>query len=136
VLDGVRAGGEQTGTGVLRLRQMAAEGALRLPMAAVNDTPMQLLVANRHGTGQSTLDAVMRATGTLLAGTTVVVAGYGWCGSGWRPGPAGCRAGRRHRGRAAAGAGGGARRAPGAADGRGGPAGRRLPRQHRATATS
>jgi len=82
LLTGVRAGGEQTSTGVLRLRQMAAEGALRLPMAAVNDTPMQLLVANRHGTGQSTLDAVMRATGTLLAGTTVVVAGYGWCGSG------------------------------------------------------
>jgi adenosylhomocysteinase len=78
----VRAGGEQTSTGVLRLRQMAADGALRLPMAAVNDTPMQLLVANRHGTGQSTLDAVMRATGTLVAGTTVVVAGYGWCGSG------------------------------------------------------
>ena len=82
LLDGVRAGGEQTSTGVLRLRQMAADGALRLPMVAVNDTPMQLLVANRHGTGQSTLDAVMRATGTLLAGTTVVVAGYGWCGSG------------------------------------------------------
>lgn len=82
LLEGVRAGGEQTSTGVLRLRQMAAEGALRLPMAAVNDTPMQLLVANRHGTGQSTLDAVMRATGTLLAGTTVVVAGYGWCGNG------------------------------------------------------
>jgi adenosylhomocysteinase len=82
LLDGVRAGGEQTATGVLRLRQMAADDALRLPMAAVNDTPMQLLVANRHGTGQSTLDAVMRATGTLLAGTTVVVAGYGWCGSG------------------------------------------------------
>ena len=82
LLEGVRAGGEQTSTGVLRLRQMAADGALRLPMAAVNDTPMQLLVANRHGTGQSTLDAVMRATGTLLAGTTVVVAGYGWCGSG------------------------------------------------------
>jgi adenosylhomocysteinase len=51
-------------------------------MIAVNDTPTQLLVANRHGTGQSTLDAVMRATGTLLAGTTVVVAGYGWCGGG------------------------------------------------------
>lgn len=82
LLDGVRAGGEQTSTGVLRLRQMAADGALRVPMAAVNDTPMQLLVANRHGTGQSTLDAVMRATGTLMAGTTVVVAGYGWCGSG------------------------------------------------------
>ena len=78
----VRAGGEQTATGVLRLRQMAADGALRLPMVAVNDTPMQLLVANRHGTGQSTLDAVMRATGALLAGTVVVVAGYGWCGSG------------------------------------------------------
>ena len=82
LLPGVRAGGEQTSTGVLRLRQMAAEGALRLPMAAVNDTPMQLLVANRHGTGQSTLDAVMRATGVLVAGTTLVVAGYGWCGRG------------------------------------------------------
>lgn len=82
LLGEVRAGGEQTSTGVLRLRQMAADGALRLPMAAVNDTPMQLLVANRHGTGQSTLDAVMRATGALLAGTVVVVAGYGWCGSG------------------------------------------------------
>ena len=82
LLPGVRAGGEQTSTGVLRLRQMAVDGALRLPMAAVNDTPMQLLVANRHGTGQSTLDAVVRATGTLIAGTTVVVAGYGWCGSG------------------------------------------------------
>ncbi|MCY7364286.1 MAG: adenosylhomocysteinase [Frankiaceae bacterium] len=82
LLDGVRAGAEQTSTGVLRLRQMAAHGALRLPVAAVNDTPMQLLVANRHGTGQSTLDAVMRATGTLIAGTTVVVAGYGWCGNG------------------------------------------------------
>jgi adenosylhomocysteinase len=82
LLPGVRAGGEQTSTGVLRLRQMAADGALRLPMAAVNDTPMQLLVANRHGTGQSTLDAVVRATGTLVAGTTVVVAGYGWCGTG------------------------------------------------------
>ena len=82
LLEHVLAGGEQTSTGVLRLRQMAADGALRLPMAAVNDTPMQLLVANRHGTGQSTLDAVMRATGTLLAGTTVVVAGYGWCGNG------------------------------------------------------
>ena len=82
LLGEVRAGCEQTSTGVLRLRQMAADGALRLPVVAVNDTPMQLLVANRHGTGQSTLDAVMRATGALLAGTVVVVAGYGWCGSG------------------------------------------------------
>ncbi|MBK5307421.1 MAG: adenosylhomocysteinase [Frankiaceae bacterium] len=82
LLPGVRAGCEETTTGVLRLRQMAADGALGLPMVAVNDTGMQRLVANRHGTGQSTLDAVMRSTGTLLAGATVVVAGYGWCGSG------------------------------------------------------
>jgi adenosylhomocysteinase len=61
---------------------MAADGALGLPMVAVNDTGTQRLVANRHGTGQSTLDAVMRSTGTLLAGATVVVAGYGWCGAG------------------------------------------------------
>ncbi|MDX6200119.1 MAG: adenosylhomocysteinase [Actinomycetota bacterium] len=82
LLPGVRAGCEETTTGVLRLRQMAADGALALPMVAVNDTGMQRLVANRHGTGQSTLDAVMRSTGTLLAGATVVIAGYGWCGSG------------------------------------------------------
>ncbi len=82
LLDGVRGGCEETTTGVLRLRQMAADGALRIPMVAVNDTAMQRLVANRHGTGQSTVDAVIRATGTLLAGATVVVAGYGWCGAG------------------------------------------------------
>jgi adenosylhomocysteinase len=79
---GVRAGVEETTTGVLRLRQMAADGALKLPMVAVNDTAVQRLVANRHGTGQSTVDAVLRATGALLAGTTVVVAGYGMCGAG------------------------------------------------------
>lgn len=79
---GVRAGCEETTTGVLRLRQMAADGALAVPMVAVNDTATQRLVANRHGTGQSTLDAVVRSTGTLIAGSTVVVAGYGWCGSG------------------------------------------------------
>ncbi len=78
----VRAGCEQTSTGVLRLRQMQADGALKMPVVAVNDTPSQLLVANRHGTGQSVLDAVIRSTGVLLAGSTVVVAGYGWCGSG------------------------------------------------------
>ena len=81
-LAGVRAGVEETTTGVLRLRQMSAEGALELPMVAVNDTAVQRLVANRHGTGQSTLDAVLRATGVLLAGSTVVVAGYGPCGRG------------------------------------------------------
>jgi adenosylhomocysteinase len=79
---GVRAGVEETTTGVLRLRQMTEDGALKLPMVAVNDTAVQRLVANRHGTGQSTVDAVLRATGALLAGTTVVVAGYGMCGAG------------------------------------------------------
>ncbi|MDX6218056.1 MAG: adenosylhomocysteinase [Frankiales bacterium] len=79
---GVLAGVEETTTGVLRLRQMAADGALKLPMVAVNDTAVQRLVANRHGTGQSTVDAVLRATGALLAGTTVVIAGYGPCGVG------------------------------------------------------
>ncbi len=78
----LRGGCEETTTGVLRLRQMAADGALSLPVVAVNDTPTQLLLANRHGTGQSTLDAVVRATGVLVAGAVVVVAGYGWCGSG------------------------------------------------------
>ena len=80
--DGVQAACEETTTGVLRLRQMSADGALRLPVVAVNDTPVQRLVANRHGTGQSTVDALMRAPGTLLAGATVVVAGYGPCGAG------------------------------------------------------
>ena len=80
--EGVRGGCEETTTGVLRLRQMAADGALGLAMVAVNDTATQRLVANRHGTGQSTVDAVIRATGTLLAGSVVVVAGYGWCGRG------------------------------------------------------
>lgn len=82
LLAGVRAGCEETTTGVLRLRQLEREGALRLPVVAVGDTRVQQLVANRHGTGQSTLDAVVRAAGVLLAGSTVVVAGYGWCGSG------------------------------------------------------
>ncbi|MGB8651270.1 MAG: adenosylhomocysteinase [Mycobacteriales bacterium] len=82
LLRGVRAGVEETTTGVLRLRQMAADKALALPMVAANDTAVQRLVANRHGTGQSTLDAVLRSTGMLLAGTTVVVAGYGPCGLG------------------------------------------------------
>jgi adenosylhomocysteinase len=88
LLPGVRGGCEQTSTGVLRLRQMAADGALRLPMVAVNDTPTQLLVANRHGTGQSTLDAVMRTTGGLVAGSTVVVAATGGAARASRPAPA------------------------------------------------
>jgi adenosylhomocysteinase len=82
VLPGVRAGCEETTTGVIRLRRMAAEGALRFPVVAVNDTDTKHLFDNRYGTGQSTLDAIFRATNTLLAGKTVVVAGYGYCGRG------------------------------------------------------
>jgi adenosylhomocysteinase len=82
LLDGVRGGCEETTTGVIRLRQMARDGALRFPMVAVNDTDTKHMFDNKYGTGQSTLDAIFRATNTLLAGKTVVVAGYGFCGKG------------------------------------------------------
>ncbi|MGH3096072.1 MAG: adenosylhomocysteinase [Streptosporangiales bacterium] len=82
LLDGVRAGCEDTTTGVVRLRQMAAAGALRIPVVAVNDTRVKRMFDNRYGTGQSTIDAIMRATNLLLAGRTVVVAGFGYCGRG------------------------------------------------------
>ncbi|MGF7237550.1 MAG: adenosylhomocysteinase [Frankia sp.] len=82
VLPGVRGGCEETTTGVIRLRQMAREDALRFPVVAVNDTDTKHMFDNRFGTGQSTLDAIFRATNTLLAGKTVVVAGYGYCGKG------------------------------------------------------
>ncbi|MEU6036417.1 adenosylhomocysteinase [Actinomadura sp. NPDC047616] len=78
----VRAGCEQTTTGVIRLHQMALEGALRFPMVAVNDTDTKHMFDNRYGTGQSTLDGIVRATNTLLAGKTVVIAGFGYCGRG------------------------------------------------------
>ena len=82
LLDGVRAGCEETTTGVIRLHQMAKDGALTFPMVAVNDTDTKHMFDNKYGTGQSTLDAIFRATNTLLAGKTVVVAGYGYCGKG------------------------------------------------------
>ncbi|GAA3428395.1 adenosylhomocysteinase [Streptosporangium sandarakinum] len=82
LLDGVTAGCEETTTGIIRLRQMAAEGALRFPVVAVNDTRTKRMFDNRYGTGQSTIDGIMRATNTLLAGKTVVVAGFGYCGRG------------------------------------------------------
>lgn len=82
LLDGVSGGCEETTTGVIRLRQMAAEEALRFPMVAVNDTRTKRMFDNRYGTGQSTLDGIMRATNTMLAGSTVVVAGFGYCGRG------------------------------------------------------
>ncbi|GAB2848673.1 adenosylhomocysteinase [Actinocorallia aurea] len=82
LLEGVLGGCEETTTGVLRLHQMAREDALRFPVVAVNDTATKRLFDNRYGTGQSTLDGIIRATNTLLAGKTVVVAGFGYCGRG------------------------------------------------------
>jgi adenosylhomocysteinase len=73
---------EETTTGVIRLRAMQKDGALRLPVIAVNDAQTKHLFDNRYGTGQSTLDGVIRATDVLLAGKKVVVCGYGWCGKG------------------------------------------------------
>ncbi len=73
---------EETTTGIIRLRAMAADGVLQFPVMAVNDSLTKHLFDNRYGTGQSTLDGVLRATNILLAGATVVVAGYGWCGRG------------------------------------------------------
>jgi len=82
LIPGVRAGCEETTTGVTRLRQMAAGGALAFPMVAVNDTRTKRMFDNRYGTGQSAIDAIFRATNLLFASTTVVVAGYGYCGQG------------------------------------------------------
>jgi adenosylhomocysteinase len=78
----VIGGTEETTTGVIRLRAMAREKVLTYPIVAVNDALTKHLFDNRYGTGQSTLDGVIRATNVLLAGTTLVVAGYGWCGRG------------------------------------------------------
>jgi adenosylhomocysteinase len=82
LLGKVKGGCEETTTGVIRLRAMAADGALKFPMVAVNDTDTKHMFDNKYGTGQSTLDAIFRATNTLLAGKNVVVAGYGYCGKG------------------------------------------------------
>jgi adenosylhomocysteinase len=78
----VLAGIEETTTGVIRARALAAEGLLRFPVMVVNDTPTKRFFDNRYGTGQNTIDGILRATNTLLAGSTFVVAGYGWCGRG------------------------------------------------------
>lgn len=82
LLDGILGGCEETTTGVIRLSQMTKDGALKFPMIAVNDTDTKHMFDNRYGTGQSTLDAVFRATNTLIAGKIVVVAGFGYCGKG------------------------------------------------------
>jgi adenosylhomocysteinase len=78
----VVAGTEETTTGVIRLRAMEADGALRFPIVAVNDADTKHMFDNRYGTGQSTLDGIIRATNVLLAGKRIVVAGYGYCGKG------------------------------------------------------
>jgi adenosylhomocysteinase len=81
-LKSVLAGTEETSTGVTRLRAMAADKVLRYPVIAINDADTKHLFDNRYGTGQSTLDGVLRCTNMLVAGSTVVIAGYGWCGRG------------------------------------------------------
>ncbi len=81
-LANVIGGTEETTTGVIRLRAMAKEGVLQYPIVAVNDADTKHLFDNRYGTGQSTIDGIIRATNFLLAGSKFVVAGYGWCGRG------------------------------------------------------
>ena len=78
----VKGGSEETTTGVIRLRAMEADGALKYPIIAVNDTDTKHMFDNRYGTGQSTIDGILRATAVLLAGKTFVVGGYGWCARG------------------------------------------------------
>jgi len=82
LMDGLLASMEETTTGVLRLRAMAKDGALKIPVVSVNDAQTKFMFDNRYGTGQSTVDGIIRATNVLLAGRTFVVAGYGWCGRG------------------------------------------------------
>jgi adenosylhomocysteinase len=82
LIDKILGGTEETTTGVIRLRAMAKDGQLQFPVISVNDSQTKHLFDNRYGTGQSTIDGVIRATNVLLAGKTVVVAGYGWCSRG------------------------------------------------------
>jgi adenosylhomocysteinase len=82
LLPKVKGGTEETTTGVLRLRAMEKDRALKYPIIAVNDAYTKYLFDNRYGTGQSTLDGILRATNILLAGKNFVVCGYGWCGKG------------------------------------------------------
>jgi adenosylhomocysteinase len=82
ILEQVFGGTEETTTGVIRLRSMQKEGVLKYPIIAVNDALTKHLFDNRYGTGQSTIDGIIRATNILMAGTNVVVGGYGWCGRG------------------------------------------------------
>jgi adenosylhomocysteinase len=82
LVGGVAGSTEETTTGVIRLKGMASSGVLQFPVIAVNDSLTKHLFDNRYGTGQSTIDGILRATNLLFAGSTVVIAGYGWCGRG------------------------------------------------------
>jgi adenosylhomocysteinase len=82
LIPGIIGGTEETTTGVIRLRSMAKDGVLRFPVISINDADTKHLFDNRYGTGQSTVDGIIRATNLLFAGLHVIVAGYGWCGRG------------------------------------------------------
>jgi len=82
LIEGVICSSEETTTGVIRLKSMEREGVLRFPVVAVNDASTKHMFDNRYGTGQSTMDGILRATNMLIAGSRFVVAGYGWCGRG------------------------------------------------------
>ena len=119
-LGDVIAGTEETTTGVIRLRALERDGKLGFPVVAVNEARTKHLFDNRYGTGQSTIDGIIRATNVLLAGRTFVVAGYGWCGRGVAMRAKGLGAHvDRHRGRRDEGARGRDGRLPGDADGEG-----------------
>jgi len=82
LIKGVLGGTEETTTGIIRLKSMAADGVLQYPIIAVNDAKTKHFFDNRYGTGQSTMDGIIRATNRLIAGSNFVVCGYGWCGKG------------------------------------------------------
>ena len=108
LLPNLLGGTEETTTGIVRLRAMAADGALEFPMMAVNDALTKHLFDNRYGTGQSTMDGIIRATNYLIAGKVVVVGGYGWCSRGIAMRARGLGGNvDRYRNRSAQGAGGG-----------------------------
>src|SRR5690606_2266338 len=82
LLQWIQAGTEETTTGVIRLKAMEEQGYLKMPVIAINDALTKHMFDNRYGTGQSTMDGILRATNYLIAGSTIVVVGYGWCGRG------------------------------------------------------
>ncbi len=132
LFDGIIGGTEETTTGVIRLKAMEKAGVLRFPVVAVNDAKTKHFFDNRYGTGQSTMDGIIRATNLLIAGLNVVVAGYGWCGRGVAMRARGL-GGQRHRdrGRSDEGDRGGDGRLPRHADGGGGAGRRHLRHRHR-----